>query len=188
MNAIEDTPKMESDEDQTSGTPESTPATDRSTEEQQSGESETNIGADSTAEDSSPVQVGQVFEILKNDRRRAVLRYMRDVEEEVRLGELAERIAAWECDKDVSQITSSERKRVYVGLYQSHLPKMADVGAISYNKPRGKIGPGEHMALFEEYLPTESVDSGSQWTDYHRPILLGALILVFAVLAVAIVV
>jgi hypothetical protein len=147
------------------------------------------LGTDypSSETESSPVQIDQIFEILKNERRRAVLRHMRTVDDEVRLGELAERIAAWECDKDVSQITSSERKRVYVGLYQSHLPKMADVGAISYNKPRGKIGPGDHMALFEEYLPTESPDTEARWTDYHQAILLGALAFVAILLVVAIV-
>jgi hypothetical protein len=135
---------------------------------------------------SSPVQIGQIFEILKNDRRRAVLRYMGEVDSEVRLGELAEQIAAWECDKDVAQITSSERKRVYVGLYQSHLPKMADVGAISYNKPRGKIEPGEHMAFFEEYLPAESDGTESRLTVYHQAIIVCAVVLSVALVAVAI--
>jgi len=129
--------------------------------------------------DAHPVEIDQVFEILKNQRRRSVLRYLRTVEDEVTLGTLAEQIAAWECDKDVTQITSSERKRVYVGLYQSHLPKMDDVGAISYNKPRGKIKPGEHRHLFEHYLPAEAHDQTQP--NYHvllpLAVSLGALVL-----------
>jgi hypothetical protein len=85
------------------------------------------------------VDIDQVFEILKNKRRRAVLRYMQTVEDEVRLGELAEQIAGWECDKDVSQISSSERKRVYVGLYQCHLPKMDDADVIDFDQSRGTV-------------------------------------------------
>jgi hypothetical protein len=187
MNAIEDTPETEPDENRDRESTETTLPTDRSADDGRPAAMGSDTDYISSEVASAPVQIDQVFEILKNARRRAVLRYMRTVGEDVRLGELAEQIAAWECDKDVSQITSSERKRVYVGLYQSHLPKMADVGAISYNKPRGKIGPGEHMTLFEEYLPTESEDTESPWTDNHQAILLGALTLVFALVAVAIV-
>lgn len=103
-----------------------------------------------------PVEIDMVFEILKNQRRRYVLRYLGMVDEQITLSELAEQIAAWECEKEIKQITSQERKRVYVGLYQCHLLKMDDVSAISYNKPRGKIEPGENMAFFERYLPPET--------------------------------
>jgi hypothetical protein len=103
----------------------------------------------------SDIEMDQVFGILKNKRRRYVLKYLSTAEDVITLSELAEQIAAWECDKEVSQITSQERKRVYVGLYQCHLPKMADVRAISYNKQRGKIERGQHFELFERYLPRE---------------------------------
>lgn len=120
--------------------------------------------------------------ILKNQRRRAVLRYLQTVEDEVKLGTLAEHIAASECDKDISRITSSERKRVYVGLYQSHLPKMADVGAISYNKPRGIIEPGENRHLFEHYLPANTDDTEPAWAGYHwvLPVIIGLSALMLA--------
>lgn len=99
----------------------------------------------------------QTFEILKNQRRRYVLQYLDSAEGSVTLSDLAEQIAAWENDKEVRTITSSERKRVYVGLYQCHLPKMAGMDVIDFNKPRGIIEPGEHTDTFEQYLqPNES--------------------------------
>lgn len=101
------------------------------------------------------VEIDQAFEILKNQRRRYVPGYLKTMDDQVRLGELAEQIAAWEHDKDVKAITSKERKRAYVGLYQCHLPKMDDVGAVSYNKPRGKIESGRNIEQFQEYLPVE---------------------------------
>lgn len=69
------------------------------------------------------------FDIVKNERRRLVLEYLDRKDGAATLGELAEHIAAIENDKDVQAINSAERKRVYVGLYQCHLPKMeaADV-------------------------------------------------------------
>jgi len=102
-----------------------------------------------------PVGFDQVFDILKNQRRRDVLRVVGAVDGQVRLGELAEQIAAWENDKEIKQISSQERKRVYVGLYQCHLPKMDDVDVVSFNKPRGTIETGEHMAFVERFLPVE---------------------------------
>lgn len=102
-----------------------------------------------------PIELDEVFGLLKNRRRRDVLRHLDENEADVRLGELAEQIAARECEKSVSQINSQERKRVYVGLYQCHLPKLADVGAISYNKPRGIIERGPTFEYITRYLPTD---------------------------------
>lgn len=148
-------------------------------------EAEQTPSADEDAE-AKPLHLDQVFGILKNQRRRSVLRYMQTVEDEVRLGTLAEQIAAWECGKDVAQITSGERKRVYVGLYQSHLPKMDDASAIEYNKPRGIIKPGKNMAVLQYYLPTEDDDAGPGWTKYHWVISLVAAVLVTFLALVAV--
>lgn len=130
-------------------------------------ETESEVAIEDT---NSDIEMDQVFGILKNKRRRYVLKYLSSAEDVITLSELAEQIAAWECDKEVAQITSQERKRVYVGLYQCHLPKMADVSAVSYNKQRGKIERGEYFDLFERYLPreeiTENKRKGSGVTGY----------------------
>jgi len=114
------------------------------------------------------VDIDQVFEILKNQRRRHVLRYLDAVDGEVPLSELAERIAAWESDKEVGRITSQERKRVYVELYQCHLPKMDDVDAVAYNKQRGRIARGENAALFCHYLPGECLPGAEAGENEDR--------------------
>jgi hypothetical protein len=93
-----------------------------------------------------------VFEILKNCRRRMVLEELDAADGEVSIGELSEVIAARENDKGVDEISSEERKRVYVGLYQCHLPKMHDAGVVEFNKDRGRIAPGEHAGLLDQYL------------------------------------
>jgi len=79
------------------------------------------------------------FEILKNERRRIVLQYLKEVDETVQLNDLADQVTAIENDTTVDAITSDERKRVYVGLYQFHLPKMAKMGVVDYNKDRGNV-------------------------------------------------
>lgn len=109
----------------------------------------------------------QVFEILKNQRRRHVLAYLNDVGEPVTMSDLSEHIAARENDKEVHQLSSSERKRVYVGLYQCHLPKMDGMGVVEFNKPRGIIEPGPNADMFDEYLETDDVGDERPWPRYY---------------------
>jgi hypothetical protein len=104
------------------------------------------------AEDS--IQIDRIFATLKNQRRRYVLHYLDVTDGPVVLGDLAEQIAAWENDKQPRLVTSSERKRVYVSLYQCHLPKLDDSKAVSYNKPRGIVECGELIDAYKAYLPS----------------------------------
>lgn len=77
-------------------------------------------------------------ELLKNARRRRTLRLVAD-DGPVDLGDLAEQIAARENDVPVSELSSSERKRVYVGLYQCHLPKLDDEGVVAFDPESGRV-------------------------------------------------
>jgi hypothetical protein len=125
----------------------------------------------------------QVFGILKNQRRRYVLKYLYEAEERVSLSEVAEQIAAWENDKDIRQISSSERKRVYVGLYQCHLPKMDGVDVVSFNKPRGVIELGQNADALYKYLDTDGEADEPPWHVYSVALsLAGALVLGVALL------
>jgi len=94
----------------------------------------------------------EVFELLSADRRQEVLRYLDNTEGKATLSELAEHIASLECDCDQSQLSSQQRKRAYVGLYQCHLPKMADAGVIDYNADRGIVTLNERSVRLLNYL------------------------------------
>ena len=106
-----------------------------------------------------------IFELLKNRRRREVLQYLLETEETVTLGELAEQIAAWENDTEVTALSSDQRKRVYVALYQTHLPKMDDAGIIEYDQDRGLIDLSDNADLLMMYLDTDShrTDRWDRW-------------------------
>jgi len=54
-----------------------------------------------------------MFQTLSNSRRRAVLRYMDDNEEEVRVGDLARQIAGFENNFDVKMYTTQKENCVY---------------------------------------------------------------------------
>lgn len=95
-----------------------------------------------------------IFHILQCRRRRLVLKYLQeyDGEEPASMSDIAEHIAARENNTTVATLRSQERQRVYIALYQSHLPKMDKVGVIDYEQYRGVVKPTDLTAEFERYL------------------------------------
>lgn len=155
-----------------------------STEEQAATET---AHADAAGDPDEALPLDLAFEILKNGRRRMVLEELAAAGGEVTLGELSETIAARENDKTVAEISSEERKRVYVGLYQAHLPKMDGADVVQFNKDRGLISPGTHADLLERYLGSQTAGtppaapaaepSSSRWNErVATTVLLGVLV------------
>ncbi|MFB6080919.1 MAG: hypothetical protein ABEJ81_07975 [Haloferacaceae archaeon] len=108
--------------------------------------------SDTDASDEPDVdRLDVVFGILQNERRRRVLRYLQDHEATTQ-GNLAEYVASIENDVPPGSLTSTQRKRVYVSLYQSHLPKLDDVDAIDYDSNRGTVERTPATDRFLSYL------------------------------------
>lgn len=83
------------------------------------------------------MELGDVFQCLSNSRRREVILSLTEQCEEQTVGELAVQIAALENGIEPCEVTSQQRKRVYIGLTQaSHLEMLAEKGAIEYNESR----------------------------------------------------
>jgi DNA-binding transcriptional ArsR family regulator len=80
-----------------------------------------------------------LFDILSNPRRRHALHYLKQQRRPVRVGEIAETLAAWEKGTAPEYVSSRERKRVYTSLYQAHLPKMHRAGVVDYDRDRGYV-------------------------------------------------
>ncbi|MEM4779983.1 MAG: hypothetical protein QXG03_00225 [Halalkalicoccus sp.] len=85
--------------------------------------------------------------------------------------DIAEQVAAWEHDTTVQQLTSDQRQRVYIALYQSHLPKLADFDLITYNRSRGIV---ERTALADQVTRYLDEDVGEDravenavWMRYY---------------------
>lgn len=107
----------------------------------------------SEAEDDQPsLEPDDIYHILQTRRRRDVLRYLRDADGPMTLRELAEEIAADEHGTTVENLTSSQRQRVYISLYQSHLPKLDTRGIVDYDKDRGIVESTPLASRFDPYL------------------------------------
>lgn len=93
-----------------------------------------------------------IFEVLKNSRRRQIIRYLLRAGRTVTTSELAEHIAAIENGIDIKQLDSKQRKRVYVALYQTHLPRLDKEDIIEYDNNRGRITLSKNAATVRPYL------------------------------------
>lgn len=86
---------------------------------------------------------GDAIEILSCARRRWAVEYLAEQppDETVTISELSEYVAARENDCSVVDLSSKQRERVYISLYQTHLITLDPI--IEYNRDRGKIIPTE---------------------------------------------
>jgi hypothetical protein len=158
-----------------------TETVDLQTDQAATADSETESDAQQASTSVEKLPLDQVFEILKNQRRRTVLHYLNEHEGPVSLGDLAEHVAAVENDTTVAQITSNERKCVYVGLYQCHLPKMDNMDIVAFNQNRGRIELGPNASQLDTYLSTEETTTRPWPLYYALAVLGGAVVLAVSV-------
>jgi hypothetical protein len=119
-----------------------------------------------TDEQEQDISRDTVYKLLANERRRYTIHYLKNLEEPVRLGELAEQVGAWEHETSPDYLTSAERKTVYTALQQRHLPKMDDAGLVSFDKRAGTVEPTDSLTELDIY--TEVVPNGEfPWSQYY---------------------
>ena len=122
--------------------------------------------AESTDDEDGDLSKTEIFDVLRNQRRRFVLQYLKRNETPVELGPLATQVAAWEYDTTVDEVTSAQRKRVYTTLQQTHLPKMDESGIVEYDSSLGTICSTESTEDLSVYL---EIVPGNEfaWREYY---------------------
>lgn len=109
------------------------------------------------------LKTADLFEVLSSDRRRALICFLRSRGGKADLRELAAEIAAWEQGIDPSAVSDEDKKRVYISLYQSHLPKLEEHRLVSYDPDTKEVTATEQIdqviALFTH--------STTQWYRYY---------------------
>lgn len=119
----------------------------------------------------------EVHEILRNNRRRAIVEVLRETVGAISLRRLSEIIAERETGQ--SPPPSSQRESVYNSLHQTHLPKLDDWGIVAYDSDR-KIINLETDAR-EVYVQMEVISRyGITWADYYRSLGVVGLITIVA--------
>ncbi|ELY75999.1 hypothetical protein [Natrinema pallidum] len=126
--------------------------------------SESNPNApDGTGQDDQ-LSAGEIFDLLSNQRRRYVIHYCKREDEPVPIGDLAEHVAAWELEKDVAEVTSAERKRVYTSLQQSHLPTLDRADVIAFDDRTIELtDEAAELDVYLDIVPGDSIPWGTYY-------------------------
>lgn len=97
-----------------------------------------------------PLPRDTVHELLANERRRTVLRCLREHGPLV-LPDLADEVARVEHDSPLPQIPEDDVLCVYLSLWHSHVPKLSSAGVVSYDQDRDRVTLGENAAFVDEF-------------------------------------
>jgi hypothetical protein len=89
--------------------------------------------------------------------------YLRTHGGKAEVTELAKHVAAWEYDIDPEDLDDQQQKRVYVSLYQTHVPKLADIGIVNYDSETRMVELTDKATQVEEFVDPASDDRPWQW-------------------------
>ncbi|WP_306054098.1 DUF7344 domain-containing protein [Natronococcus wangiae] len=107
---------------------------------------------------------GEIFDLLSNHRRRYAIHYCKRENEPVELGDLAEHVAAWELDKEIQELTSAERKRVYTSLQQTHLPTLEKADMVRFdNRTIELTDQATDLEVYLDVVPSDSIPWGTYY-------------------------
>lgn len=106
-----------------------------------------------------------VFDVLSSARRRETISILRAEETPIELTTLAEMVAARENETSVEELSSQDRKRVYVSLYQTHIPKLVDVGIVQHDADSGEVWLTDRADAIEPYL--QNPEQSTPWHRYY---------------------
>lgn len=137
---------------------------------------------DGTATGAGPAELhrDEVYDALRNLRRRYVLYYLASGGGPVPIDELAAQVAAWEQDLPVGETTQGQRKSVYSALHQTHLPKLEEVGLVSYDAGDMSVDLADGAEELDVYLATDVCEADS-WAGRYVGLGAGSALLLLLV-------
>lgn len=121
----------------------------------------------------------QVYAVLANERRRRALEQIGSAGGAVTVHELSTLVAGRETGE--SPPPRRSRESVYTSLVQTHLPKLAALGVIEYDRETQTIELSRHARDVSVY--TEIVATGGvTWSELYRALGVVSLTLLLAIL------
>jgi hypothetical protein len=90
----------------------------------------------------SVLELDHVYEALAHPRRRYLCCTLLE-DTEWPLTELATKVAAWENSIPEYELTDEKRDMAYVSLYHAHVPKLVDLGVLSFDEDHETITADE---------------------------------------------
>jgi hypothetical protein len=121
----------------------------------------------------------EIHDLLRNERRRQVIKHLQDTVGATTLRDLAEAIAEYETGE--SPAPRNIRDSVYNSLHQTHLPKLDRRGIVEYDADRKTIRLTEDARSVDVYMEVVT-PYGITWDEYYSMLGLLSLFVIFAAL------
>ncbi len=102
------------------------------------------------SEETSTLDEGDIHDVLRNDRRRAVIESLLEDGDHGTIRDLSERIAPFESGEDPPP--RNIRQSVYVSLHQTHLPKLEGLGIVDYDTDSKDIELRDRATCVKAYM------------------------------------
>lgn len=128
-----------------------------------------------TTGESEGIDETAIHDILRNHRRRSVIRALSTSVGTIELRTLASRIA--EDETGTSPPPKNARKSVYNSLHQTHLPKLDREGIVQYDRDRKVVSLRDEARDVRRYMEVTTPFGGS-WATYYRTLATASLFLV----------
>jgi hypothetical protein len=125
----------------------------------------------------SRIDPEEVHDVLRNDRRRLTLQYLKECLEPIEVRELSEHVAALEVGE--SPPPRNIRQSVYNALNQTHLPKLDEAGLVNFDTDRKIVSMREAAREITPYMNLVT-PLGISWNVYYRSLGVIALTLIVA--------
>lgn len=90
-----------------------------------------------------------VLAVFAHRRRRDAIRELRTHENPIPLADLADQVAVREHGTPISEIPAETVKRIYLSLYHTHIPKLADADLLRYDQERDAVALSERAERVE---------------------------------------
>lgn len=104
-----------------------------------------------------------IFEVLSSSRRRQLLYYLHQHGNEATLRDLAREVAITETGEPVD---NDVVKRLYISLYQTHIPKLEEEGLVVYNEEEKRVELTDQVWNIAHVLDVD-VNQSRQWPLYY---------------------
>jgi DNA-binding transcriptional ArsR family regulator len=121
----------------------------------------------------------EVFEVLSSSRRRQILYHLHRRGGRADLRALARDTATDETDETAETVDNDVVKRFYISLYQTHVPKLEQVGLVEYDGDEKTVTLTDRVEDVARIL-NEDVEPDRQWAVYY-----GALAVVGVAIGIA---
>lgn len=94
----------------------------------------------------TPLSPDTVADLLDDERRQRLLSCLEDYDDPVALADLADEVAVRERDTSITSIPGEAILQVYMSLYHTHVPMLADADVVEYSQKRDLVGLAANAA------------------------------------------